>query len=48
MFRTILDVIHGSLIRPTKYSDFMQNVADDKNTHGDTSDTNPTISDIAK
>lgn len=46
-FRTILDVIHGSLIGPTNYSEFMQNISNNKNTNDNMNNTHPTISGIA-
>ena len=45
-FLTILNVIHRSLIGPKNYSDFMQNIADNTNTHDNTNNPNPTISAI--
>jgi hypothetical protein len=47
-YRTILDVIHGSLIGPKNYSEFMQNISDNTNINDNLNNSNPTISGIAR
>ena len=43
----MLDVIQGSLVGSSSYSDFMQNIVYDKNAHDIPHITNPTMAGIA-